>query len=441
MAVYTVSFPDGKYPIDYDPSLPDFEDYNPSLGELVDMPQATMGDPSPTELNFELVNGLVLKLTGTGFDFDDEGASAGKITKLAIFQSDGETLVSQLTLSKLSLVNFMEASAFYDPWSFQAWLMNRADTLNGSAGSDDLFGYGGNDVLNGKGGDDYMEGGEGKDKYDGGTGWDTLSFIDASTNPNAIGGITIDFAKGKVTDQYGNVETFKNMEAVRGTNWGDQMKGSGRDEDFVGVGGRDVIDGKGGFDTVRYYRDERFGGEDIGVFVDLGAGKAIDGFGKTDKLSNIEGVRGTAYDDELIGSNVGNFLRGDDGADTLAGGLGNDELQGGGDGDIFIFNTALNEDNNVDNIQDFSESEDLFHLDITIFSALSGEGTLGADEFLAVQAEEDLVATTADQRIIYDAVNGDIYYDADGTGAGEMKRFAHVESGLSITEDNFVVIL
>ena len=440
MATYTVSFPDGKYPVDYDPSIADFEDYNPSIGELVDMSQATMSDPSSnTALDFTLVNGLVLKLTGTGFDFDDEGASAGKITKLAIFQGDGETLVSQLTLSKLSLVNFMEASTFYDPWAFQAWLMNRADTLNGSVGNDDLYGFGGNDVLNGKAGDDYMEGGEGKDEYNGGTGWDLLSFVDARDRPNALGPISIDFTKAKVTDQYGNVETFKSMEGVRGTHWGDHMKGSSHDEEFVGFGGRDVIDGKGGIDLVRYHRDEKFGGGE-GVIVDLGAGTAVDGFGKTDRLTNIERVQGTQFDDELTGSNAANFLRGDEGNDTLAGGLGNDQLRGGDGLDVFIFNTALDEDNNVDDIQDFEASEDLIHLDITIFSALTGAGALSADAFLAVGAGDDLAATTADQRIIYDAVDGSLYYDADGSGAGEMTLFALVWPGLTVAEDNFFVI-
>lgn len=439
MATYTVFFPDGKYPVDYDPGIPDFEDFNPMLGELINMSEALPGDRNATEFSFDLSNGLVLKLTGTGFEFDeDDVASNGKITKLELFQSDGTTLVSSLSLSKLSLVDFMESSELYDPWMFQAWLLNRADKLNGSDGHDDLFGFGGNDVLTGKGGDDFMEGGEGKDKYDGGAGWDLLSFGDARNNPDAIGGISIDFAKLKVTDQYGNVETFKNVEGVRGTHWRDTMKGSGRDEEFVGFGGRDIIDGKGGIDTVRYHRDDRQGGAGIGVTVDLGAGTAIDGFGKVDKLLNIERVQGTAYDDILTGSNVANFLRGDDGADTLAGGLGNDELQGGAGADVFVFDTALNAINNVDQINDFDEFEDVFHLDLGVFTALAGAGTLSADEFASNEGGN---ATTADQRIIYDELTGDVFYDADGSGAGAKKLFATIGAELSLTEDNFVVIL
>lgn len=439
MATYTVAFPDGKYPVDYEPGFPDFEDFNPMMGDFIDFSETTVRTvDTASNITFEFDNGLFLTLTGTGFEYEDGEAVGGKISKVELFLSDGETLVSSLALSKVSLAAFEDAI----PWGIQNWLFNKADKLNGSDGNDDLYGFAGNDVLNAKGGDDFLVGGEGKDTYDGGAGTaDQLSFADARGNPNALGGIVLDATKGKVTDPYGNAETFKNIEEFRGTQFADSMKGSARDERFMGIGGRDIIDGKGGFDIARYNRDETQGGWGIGITADLSLGTVKDGFGKTDKLSNIEGVIGTAYDDTLTGNGKNNFLRGEDGADIISGGAGNDTLVGGGDADVFVFDTALNEDNNVDNIQDFSESEDLIHLDISIFTALSGAGTLGADEFLVVQEGEDVVATTADQRIIYDAVNGDIYYDADGSGAGAMKRFATIEAGLSVTEDNFVVIL
>ncbi|WP_258161085.1 calcium-binding protein [Rhizobium sp. TH2] len=440
MATYTVSFPDGKYPVDYDPSIPDFEDFNPMIGELVDLSTATRTIDTPTNITYELANGLIIKFTGTGFDYELDEAVGGKISKIELMLGDGLTLVSSLAVN-VSLAGFEDAVSSFDTWGVQSWLFNRADKLNGSNGNDDLFGFAGNDVLNGKGGDDFLAGGEGKDTYDGGAGaFDQLSFADSRGNPNALGGIVLDAAKGTVADTFGNAETFKNIEEFRGSQFADSMKGSGRDERFMGIGGRDTIDGKGGFDIVRYNRDENQGGLGIGISADLSDGTVKDGFGKTDKVSNIEGVIGTNYDDQLTGNAKDNFLRGEDGADTISGGAGNDELVGGGDADIFVFDTALNEVSNVDNIQDFNESEDLIHLDIAIFTALAGTGTLGADEFLAVQEGQDVVATSADQRIIYDTVNGDIYYDADGSGAGAMKRFATIASELSLTEDNFVVI-
>lgn len=451
MATYTVLFPEEIYPADYPGTtgLEDMVDFNPMFGELFGELAPTLGETSSTEVFFDLGNGIMLKLTGTGFEFDEEdAASDGKISKLELFYTDEmeqPQRISSLTLSKVSLVDFMESWEIYGPWGLQSWLMNRADVVNGSNGHDDLSGFGGNDVLNGRAGDDFMVGGEGKDRYDGGADWDTISFADSKDNPDAIGGISIDFAKQKVTDQFGNLETFKNVEGVRGTHWRDTMTGSSRDEDFMGLGGRDIIDGKGGIDSVRYHRDERNGGDEVGVTVDLGAGTARDGFGKIDKLSNIENVRGTRFDDTLVGSDADNNLRGDDGADTISGGLGddyiqggagNDELEGGDGSDIFRFDTNLDDSENVDVISDFNAAEDQFHLMLSIFDALAGEGTLGAAEF-AANADGD--ATTADQRILYSTDTGELFYDADGSGTGDKIAFAVIETGLTITADNFFV--
>ncbi|CAN7458544.1 calcium-binding protein [Rhizobium sp. LjRoot254] len=440
MATYTVFFPGGNYPVDYDPSIPDFEDFNPMLGELVDLSTATRIVDMATNITFELANGLFLKLTGTGFDYELSEAVGGKISKIELMLGDGVTLVSSLAVN-VSLAAFDDAAASFDGWGVQSWLLNRADKLNGSGGHDDLYGFAGNDVLNGKGGDDFLVGGEGKDTYDGGAGTaDQLSFADSRGNPNAVGGIVLDAAKGTVTDTFGNAETFKNIEDFRGSQFADSMKGSGRDERFMGIGGRDTIDGRGGFDIVRYNRDENQGGLGIGIFADLEDGRVTDGFDRTDKVSNIEGVIGTNYIDVLTGNAKDNFLRGEDGDDTISGGAGNDELVGGGGSEIFIFDTALNEESNVDSIQDFDVSDELIQLDVTIFTAFSGGGTPIAEEFLLVGEGDDLAATTAEQRLIYDSVNGDIYYDADGSGVGAMTRFAHVEAGLLLTNENFIVL-
>jgi hypothetical protein len=77
---------------------------------------------------------------------------------------------------------------------------------------------------------------------------------------------------------------------------------------------------------VRYDRDVNFGGTQ-GVVVDLEAGTAIDGFGDTDTLINIQRVRGSQFDDILIGSSTqDNVLRGGGGADTFVYLGGNDVI-------------------------------------------------------------------------------------------------------------------
>lgn len=437
MAVLTSFFPGGVYPQDYPIGIPGF-DYNPMPGELIDFGTSTLTNSSATNLTYEQANGLILKLSGTGFAFDDnDEATGGTVSKFELFQDDGSTIVNRITLSKVSLVTFMDAVGNFDAWGLVSWLLNRNDTLNGSAGEDDQFGGAGDDVLNGKAGGDFMTGGTGKDTYDGGDGFDTLNFSDGRGDPSALGGIAFDGLKGTVTDEYGNKETFKSIEGVRGTNFVDTMVGTNGDNSFQGLGGRDRIDGKKGFDVVAFHRDERNGGPGLGVFVDLDAGTAIDGFGRKDKLVSIEGARGTDYDDELKGSDAHNFLQGDAGSDTLAGGLGNDNLAGGDDGDFFVFDTALNEDNNVDTIEDFNESEDVIQLSLSIFTELDATGALDADNF-AINDGGD--ATTEDQKILYSSSTGELFYDADGNGSDAKVLFAVLGSGLGVGAANFEII-
>lgn len=437
MAIYTMSFPGGVYPQDYGTGIPGF-DYNPMPGELFDFSTSTQTGSNATTLTYEQANGLILKVSGSGFTFDDDDeATAGKVSKFELYQENGTTLVNRITLSNVSLVTFLEAVGNFDSWGLMSWLLNRNDTLNGSAGDDDLFGGGGNDVLNGKAGDDFITGGAGKDKYDGGDGADILNFSDSRGDPSTLAGIVYDGVKGTVTDQYGNKETFVGIEGARGTNFTDILNGGNNDDTFQGLGGRDKIDGRKGFDVVTYHRDERNGGASQGVVVDLGAGTAIDGFGKKDTLTSIEGVRGTDYDDDLTGSKAANFLRGDGGSDVLAGGLGNDTLQGGDDGDYFVFDTALNQNTNVDTINDFNASEDIIRLSLSIFSELDMTGALDADNFVS---NADGTASTEDQKILYASSTGELFYDADGNGSGAKVLFANIGLEHALTAANFEII-
>ncbi len=437
MATYTVYFPGSKYPQSYSPAISGF-DYNPMFGELVDFSQADVLSRSSSVYSLKLENGLKLRLVGTGFTFDTAGAATGgTVTRFELLKSDGTTLVSKLEGLNLSLEAFENAADIYDPWNLQAWILNRNDTLNGSDGNDDLEGFGGNDTINAKGGDDFVIGGEGRDSYDGGKGWDNLSFQDARHNPDAFGGVVLDAAEGKVKDPYGNTEEFQNFETFRGTQFRDILKGSARDEDFQGVGGRDAIDGRGGFDTVSYHRDENNGGAAKGVTVDLKDGTAIDGFGKTDTLNSIEGVRGTGYADKLTGSSGDNWLRGDGGNDTIAGGLGNDQLRGDAGQDYFVFNTKLSTKDNIDEIEDFSVASDTIKLENGIFTKLVGTGTLSASQFVA---NDSGTAKDKSDRIIYEKDTGNIYYDSNGSASGERKLFAIVADELKIAADDFFII-
>lgn len=437
MASYSVYFPGGKYPQDYSPAIAGLN-YNPMFGELVDPETATViGTRTDTTINLQLDNGLKLRISGTDFTFDGDGnATGGTVSKIELFLSDGTTAVSKIDGLNLSLVSLENQGETLDPWELQAWILKGNDTLNGSAGNDDLEGFAGNDIIKAGAGDDFVIGGEGKDTYDGGAGWDNLSFQDARFNAKAKGGITLDAQAGTLKDPYGNTETFKNFETFRGTQFKDVMKGSSRDEDFQGEGGNDVIDGRGGFDTVSYHRDESNGGKAIGVTVSLKAGTAIDGFGKTDTLLNIEGVRGTAYADKLTGNSAANWLQGDSGNDTINGGYGNDLLRGDAGRDTFVFNSKLSTKYNVDHIEGFNVADDTIKLDNAIFTKIVGTGVLSASQFVV---NDTGFCVDSDDRIIYEKDTGYLYYDSNGKGYGCREIFATLDKGLNLTAADFFI--
>ena len=108
------------------------------------------------------------------------------------------------------------------------------------------------------------------------------------------------------------------------------------------------------------------------------------------------------------------------GNDDLFGGTGSDSLTGGTGTDRFRFDTALSATTNVDHILDFAVVDDTIFLDRNIFTGIAVNGTLAAGAFRAGTAAGD-----ADDRIVYDAATGNIFYDADGLGGSRPDPVRH----------------
>jgi Ca2+-binding RTX toxin-like protein len=200
-----------------------------------------------------------------------------------------------------------------DGWGGTDTLLN----IEGLRGSN--FG----DVLTGgNAASDALElfiGNGGNDTIDGGSGYDRVQY-NSSTS-----GVMVDLATGTAQDGLGGTDTLLNIEAVRGSAFGDALYGSDAPfESFDGRGGNDLIDGRGGIDRVEY------SGETAGVTVDLSAGTAQDGSGGTDTLVNIEDVRGSLFADTIVGNGENNRLEGSGGDDTIDGGGGFDTAVYGG---------------------------------------------------------------------------------------------------------------
>ena len=160
------------------------------------------------------------------------------------------------------------------------------------------------------------------------TGGGVVSFVD-----DIWGGYTI--ANGVVIE---NATGGSGDDVLLGNAAANILNGNGGDDMLMGRGGADTLNGGAGFDTASYADAA------AAVTVTLGNngnGGADDG----DKLTSIEKVEGSAFDDTLRGGNAADTLSGRAGndrisggnaADTLYGDDGDDILDGGNDNDMLF---------------------------------------------------------------------------------------------------------
>jgi VCBS repeat-containing protein len=161
---------------------------------------------------------------------------------------------------------------------------------------------------------------------------------------------------------------------------------------------------------------------DTGYALNLNTTSPLDGSnGTQDIIAGTSSVTG----ETLNGLNKNDLLFGNLGNDTLNGGNGNDLLVGGDGNDVFVFDTSLDPANNVDVIGDFkADGTDKILLDDDIFTAL---GTVVANTTLSAAnfaANSGATAGDSNDYILYDTATGNLYYDADGSGAGAKVLFA-----------------
>ena len=261
---------------------------------------------------------------------------------------------------------------------------------------------------------------------------------------------------------------------------------------FIGGPGADKLDGGSGVDTIDYSAS-------IAVSVNLATNANTGGDAQGDKLTHIENVIGTGFNDIIIGNVAANVLTGGAGADTLDGGAGNDtifaglgndnifggfgfDLIDGGDGDDII-NGGKNGDtifgglgndfigggNGLDSINGGDGND-------TIIGGLGTDtltGGAGNDHFQMMRALDgviniDLITDyTSGQDVIelsasiftvfagqvgtfittgpnltYNSTTGVLAYDADGAGPGAALAFATLGTSVHpvlIGNDFFII--
>jgi len=260
-------------------------------------------------------------------------------------------------------------------------------------------------------------------------------------------------------------DTYSSIENLSGSTFGDDLRGDGGANTISGGTGNDAISGRDGNDTLNgddgndvlaggVGADALNGGlgTDRAQYIDATAGLVADlqvaagntGIAAGDSYSSIENLFGSNFNDSLRGDggdntisgrNGNDLLSGRDGDDTLFGGAGNDTLVGGDGSDRYVFDSALSAATNVDRLSDFSVADDTVALDGAVFDALPA-GALASAAFFIGSAAHD-----ADDRLIYNATTGALFYDADGNGgAATAVQFATLGSGLALTNNDFVVV-
>jgi Ca2+-binding RTX toxin-like protein len=159
----------------------------------------------------------------------------------------------------------------------------------------------------------------------------------------------------------------------------------------------------------------------------FGGNDTMYGFGGNDRLF------GDAGNDKLYGGNGADRLDGGTGADTLVGGAGVDTLAGGAGADVFLF-THLGAANR-DIISDFKAVDDALQFDDAAFTAFAYTGQLRAADFVQGTAAADRA-----DRFIYQKSTGNLWYDADGSGAGAKVLVAELVDNTALTAADIFII-
>ncbi|MGH1575749.1 beta strand repeat-containing protein [Planktotalea sp.] len=288
------------------------------------------------------------------------------------------------------------------------------DNLQGSSVANHFITGDGNDNLMGRGGDDTLDGGD---------GFDTVSFWENTT------GITVDLDNTGAQNTGDGLDTILNVEAVWGGTGNDLIKGTSGGESFLGRDGDDIfevvqgfrnLDGGTGFDTVRFLDNTNTG-------VNLSYSQIAAG-GAYDLFTSIEAVETGTGNDTLFGDDFANRLSSGGGNDTLRAGLGDDTIDGGAGIDLLTY-----EGSSADITVDLSNSA----------AQATGEGLLtvtGVENVYGGDGNDSLTGD-AGNNVLFgddgnDTLNGGLGNDTLNGGLGsEIDTASYAGLSVNVTVD------
>jgi len=350
-----------------------------------------------------------------------------------VFEVSGGGYDTVYTIGDFALNNAssVEALTVYDRDTVNAVILfgnNLGNVIYGNQGNNTLYGGGGTDTLYGLGGNDgYLVDDLTDQVFElAGQGYDTVY----STGDVALNNSSYVEALSVYDRDTSNALT------LFGNNLDNVIYGNQGSNALLGGGGEDTLYGLGGDD--RFFVDslgdqviEVAGGGTDTVYTTLGSYQLI-----TDQSVETLTVydRDTIYAANLIGNNLAQFIYGNAGANNIDGKGGADTLYGMAGADTFTFTNAPLV-GAADALADFSAADDTIALDDQAFLGIGGPGALSANAFVIGSQAAD-----ADDRIVYNQATGQLFFDADGSGAGAAILFATVNAGTSLTASDFVVI-
>jgi len=301
----------------------------------------TAGDELVTDIS-EKVTGVVRELTLTGTSRSDFGQNGIQLTI-----ADANVAVDRAPRLPMSL------------------FVSGDDTITGSLLDDIIQGVAGNDTLHGRRGRDLLYGGEGNDtligsardadRLYGGRGDDTFFIDDARhvvIEAAGEGDDTVGVSVSYVLLSTSEIETLaavgQKVVNLTGSNTANTIIGNDKASALLGLAGDDTILGWGGNDSIEGGRGaDRLSGGDgrdqlsyahsvKAVVLNLAEHQGYAGDALGDVVDEFEDVLGSIRSDWITGDNDANVLDGGRGNDLLVGGGGNDTLIGGRGNDSLV---------------------------------------------------------------------------------------------------------
>lgn len=408
-------------------------------------------------------SGFKVVILGKGFVYDAGEATDGQMTSISVRDGSGTEVLKFTSLGAGTL-----ASDFAQFWSdvfgynvgdsrgpdgYLAWshLLSGNDSIIGSDSGDyrNIPGVNsGNDTYNMGAGDDQVAGSAGRDSYFGGDGFDVLSFSNTNwaEGATATQGLVLNVQTGRLTDPWGDVDTFSGFERFVGSRFNDRMIGSDTERDrFEGLRGRDTFDGGAASydgngvrsddrrDEVRYNHDYDYGG-DRGIVARLETsfasgsikGTIRDGFGQVDTVIDIERVVGTQFDDTLLGSRNNNRFTGGEGKDRYDGGDGFDALDfswgfsGVAQHRIVVDLNRASGQIRDDGFGNLETAKNIESITATNFNDVL-KGSNASDEFESLGGKDTMTGRGGSDNFVWNDESqlgkGDVVTDFDTTGA------------------------